>query len=64
MKMCIPWFFLWINWKEKKRGKQALERQEVDKSSKTQEEANPKQVDKMSKEFLALLDAFQMFMIQ
>jgi hypothetical protein len=41
-----------------------LERQEVDKSSKTQEEANPKQVDKMSKEFLALLDAFQMFMIQ
>lgn len=57
--------FLMNQSKRKKRGgKQALERREVDKSPKTQEEASPKEVDKTSKEFLAMLDAFQMFVVQ
>ncbi len=37
---------------------------EVDKSPKTREEASPKEVNKMSKEFFAILYDFQMFVVQ
>ncbi len=47
---------------KRKGGKQALERLVVDKSLKKQDEA-PK-VEKSSKEFLALVDAFHVFVVQ
>jgi len=47
-----------------KRGKQALERPKVDKTFETQEEKmNQKEVNKMSKEFFALFNTFQVFVV-
>jgi hypothetical protein len=47
-----------------KGGKQALKHAKVDKTFETQEEKiNQKEEDKTSKEFLALLDTFQTFMV-
>ncbi len=48
-----------------KRGKQALECPQRDKTLEAQEgEVNQTGVDKTSKEFLALLDTFQTLMVQ
>jgi hypothetical protein len=46
-----------------KGGKQALEHLVVDKSLEKQEEEAPR-VEKLSKEFLAVVDAFHVFVVQ
>jgi len=47
----------------RKGGKQALERPVVDKSPEKQEEEAPR-VEKFSKEFLAFMDTFCVFLVQ
>jgi hypothetical protein len=50
--------------KNMKRRQACLKALKMDKFPKTWEETSPKEVDKMSKELFAILDVFQMFMVQ